>query len=223
MVVLKIGSLHRDEGINCQDMVSEFGKFKVITDGCTACPHAEVGAKLFHYFIQRTLELDPKTPIADHVKQAMDSILKNFDMVSDLLKYCLFTVMVMEETDTAYHVYNTGDGMTILVHHDNGVEYRGIDYENKPPYPAYEYVPEGFFNKGVPDTSLHCSVFSKDEYKMVGIASDGIKDIIKSLYRGEFESYLINRKDGKICQLINRVNNNLLPENQWHDDISIAI
>jgi hypothetical protein len=231
MLIMKTGYDHKMHDVNCQDYGSKIGSLKIVTDGCSACPHSEVGVKLFHFAmadIERQMPgLLEKKP-QEVTEDIFESFLKNtFDTVHSMSDYCLFTILFAREDENEFIVDSCGDGVIILRTKDDELEYKVINNGSYPPYFAYNYMKghlytptEGpDYNNGV---KFQTASFSKEQYKNVGIASDGILYILKSVYKDQFEKYFLDGREGQIKRMINEANTRLPERDRFKDDITIV-
>jgi hypothetical protein len=207
MIILKRGYNHTEDGSNCQDFVTDFGNIKLVLDGCSQSPHSEVGAKLFARFYNRR----------QSIFDTFQTLTNLFTDSKDIFNYLLFTVLVLKETETTFDVDICGDGYIIAQDYKDNIDFIKFDFGSAPPYFAYNYVDPKILTDYQDGVLIECHSFKKSDYKAVGIASDGIRYIVDSFYRNEFEDYLIKRNVAAIKRLINR------QHLDFKDDISIAI
>ena len=208
MFICKIGYMHVEKGLNCQDFGFESDKHKCIMDGCSEGLHSEVGAKLFAHLFSKGLD-----PI-----ECFEKLSGIFPDYEDIRDHMLFTVLFVSQTDEEYIVDICGDGYIIKQKHDDSIEYEKIgDEGNAPEYFAYNYVSSDHLSKYKDGVEIKRHFLSKHEYKAVGVASDGLEYILNGPFKDEFEKHLIGRKEFAIRRLINR------EHKYFKDDISIVI
>lgn len=227
MFVNKVGYSHWIEGRNCHDFGFDLDKYKCVADGCSEGLHSEVGAKSFCYLIERYLKN------SCDLSEIFQILNKTFKEDNDKFNYLLFTFIILNENDNDYEVTYCGDGIIIKQKFDDSFEYEELDKGNTPSYFSYNFInPEKLskYKEGVKYNNL---IFSKDDYKSIGIASDGIQYIINSPFKDEFEKNLLKRSAVGIKRLINREQRKrylqengvfqIKPIGFFDDDITIVI
>ena len=215
MFINKIGYEHIEKGLNCQDFGFEYGNIKCVMDGCSASKHSEVGVKLFSHLFSKGL----------NIYECFNKLLEIFPDYHDIENHLLFTVLCVSENDDEYVVDICGDGYIIKQKYDNSIEYEKIGEGNTPPYFAYNFVPQSRLPKYKDGVVFERHIFTKSEYKAIGVASDGLEYILNSPFKEEFEQLLIRRKEFPIRRLINReqkyIEDGIVK--YFSDDISIVI
>ena len=207
MFINKIGYLHLEKGLNCQDFGFESDKHKCIMDGCSEGKHSEVGAKLFAHLFSKGLD-----PI-----ECFEKLSEIFPNYEDIRNHMLFTVLLVSQNDDDYMVDICGDGYIIKQKYDDSIEYEKLGEGNTPEYYAYNFVSSDRLNKYKDGVEFKHHLLPKSEYKAVGVASDGLEYILNSPFKEEFERLLLGRKEFAIRRLINR------EHKYFKDDISIVI
>ena len=216
MIIVKPGAYHTEYGLNCQDAAVEFNVVdnefgnsyvKCIVDGCSEGEHSEVGAQLFCLMRKQ----------GRGIKDIFNEMNKLFLNPADKLNYMLFTILQVEEFKDNFQTDVCGDGYIILQDHNDKITYEKFDYEGAPPYYAYNYFPKDKLKKYQEGVNFKQSTYSKEEYKAVGVASDGLQYILDTNLRTEFEQLLISRRLVAIKRFINK------HAIVFKDDISIAI
>lgn len=208
MHIVKMGKEHIDMGINCQDFAIEQIKFKMIVDGCSACTNSEIGAKVFcHLF--------PK--MGYNVRRTFNMLRAIYDTDRELKDNLLFTILMVKEMEDFYEVAVCGDGYIIKQRWDDTIEYEEFDFDSAPPYYAYNLLyDKTCLTKYVDGVTFENYIFPKSEYKNIGVASDGLRYILKGFKLDEFERILKNGKEVPMKLFINR---NI---QEFKDDISIV-
>lgn len=207
MFINKIGYEHSEYGTNCQDFGIETDRIKYIVDGCSEGKHSEVGSKLFCHLLSKEFS----------VKHSFDMMTIIFNEYESIKNHLLFTILNLEETEAEFIVNSCGDGVIIKQLHDDTFEYIEIDQQGAPKYYAYNYIPAKYLSKYSEGVDFEPYFFNKDNFKHVGIASDGLSYILNSPYKGEFETLLLKRNTNGIKRLINR------EHKLFKDDITILI
>lgn len=210
MFVNKIGQEHIEMGMNCQDYGYEDETYKIVCDGCSEGKHTEVGAKTFcHLF--------PSMQIASDVfeKWLIPIFGKSASSIRDFL---CFTVLHVYEMQNMFGVSNCGDGYIILEDHDGNITFEELCDGEYPKYFAYNYCDPNSLKHYKDGVKFDYRVYSKEKYKNVGVASDGLRYILRldEELVNEFTELLKTKSAVKIKRFINR-NQKLLK-----DDITIV-
>lgn len=194
------GSLHRELGIKNQDACREIQNeektklVRIICDGCTNIDandsktfkktHSEVGAGLFCSLYETLDDPFDYENFPENVNLIMEKMLSlvnfNKEKIKDnpkLIEYILhnycFTILAVFETDDSFIVYYLGDGIIILKNHFDTITYLERKNGNAPPY-----LVNNFLLTDDDKVPFEKFVFSKEEFKNVGIASDGMQSVI---------------------------------------------
>lgn len=204
LFINKTGFEHLFYNTNCHDYGFENKDIKCVVDGCSEGLHSEVGAKLFCNLFKKGLSVDD-------IFKKMFSI---FDE-SDIIDYLLFTILYITEDNENFIVHACGDGYIIKEGIDDSISFEKIDNGKYPMYYAYNYVPKeklSLYKDGVNFTEM---TFKKDQFKSIGIATDGLRFIFSNSLEDTFKKYLSGRKLGALKRTIN-VNHKI-----FKDDITI--
>lgn len=213
MFINKIGYSHWELGGNNHDYGFAEDHLKCVVDGCSEGLHSEVGVKLFCLLL-KNLDWVKWTDAVEYVFKKIMTITG--DHPSIIKNYLLFTILLLEEKIDHYKVNTCGDGIIIKELFDNSFEYEIINQNNTPLYYGYKFVPSNYFLEKIGKVKFTEFIFPKDQYKTIGIASDGLSFILNSEFKEEFEEYLRERKEVKIKRLINR------EHRHFKDDITIV-
>lgn len=198
MLINKIGYEHLTSYKNCQDYGFDNGRIKCVVDGCSEGKHTDVGVKLFCYLFSKN----------NSIKETFEQLTSIFTTIEDIKNYLLFTVLLVEEAEDEFIVSYCGDGYIIKQNNEDVFEYEKIDYNNTPPYYAYNYIPKenlSLYQDGVEFIQIR---YSKKDYKRIGVATDGIEYILKSNLKEQFEKCLLYNKEAGLKRLINQTHNN---------------
>ena len=207
MILVKTGEWHREYGTNCQDFAVEFDNIKCIVDGCSSGDHSEVGAKLFCMLFKRYKNVDG----------VFYKLKELFNTHNDLLDYMLFTSFYVEENEEDFKVNFVGDGYIVLQDHNDKIIYEKIDYGPAPPYFAYNYFDKEKLTAYKEGVNFETRVYSKEDYKSVGVSSDGLQYVLASDHKKEFEEILVSRKLVRLKRFMNKY------AKEFKDDFSISI
>lgn len=209
LFINKIGMEHVESGMNCQDygFVGEDSSY--ICDGCSAGKHSEVGAKLFC-----------------HLKQTTSyDIEKIFHMLCGIVgekgswkqDFLSFTILQMTETAEDFVVNYCGDGYIILQDIEGNIIFEELTDGEYPKYYIYNYIDQEKLRHYKEGVDFSQKSFSKKTYTKVGIASDGLRFILRADdgLKQEFIDYLQSGKEMRTKLFINR-NHKI-----FRDDITI--
>ena len=209
MFVNKIGAEHLTMGKNCQDYGLEKEGIKLVCDGCSEGKHSEVGAKIFSYLYSQGLSIN------EIFRKMVDIFSDNSETIKNFL---CFTIMSVNETEDFFEVSYCGDGFIIMENYEGNMLFEELSDGEYPKYFAYNYCDPNslsFYKDGVEMVTRY---FSKSIYKNVGVASDGLRYIMKAdeELKTEFITLLKEGKEGKMKRFINR------NQKIFKDDITIA-
>jgi hypothetical protein len=219
MFINKIGYSHWEVGKNNHDYGFEQGNIKCVVDGCSEGLHSEVGAKLYCHLFKNSNGTLTEQKIFQKFEDIIDTGLETNDKewAKTILNYFLFTILTLIDRVNLWEVRTCGDGVIIKQTWDDKFEYDIIEQNGKPKYYAYNFVPKIYLTDYQDGVDFDIKIFFKQDYKAVGIASDGLQYILNSEFKDEFEEYLRDRKEVKINRLINR------EHKYFKDDITIVI
>lgn len=242
MVTLhKMGYNHIKQRRNCQDIAIGYTtedniEIKLVCDGCSSTPFAEVGAITFAKVFKETYT-NSKMSIPETATEVFKKILdlfsggnnQKYDEIINL--FMSFTILICIEKEDKFITYTCGDGVIISYAQTGEVEYTILkDHPTYPKYLAYKFMQNREALKGIYDDEIEFveNIFDKEKYLKVGISSDGIEYMLTEYQipiREEFELYLF--KDTTATTDKERAKNifNLLVRNEalFDDDFSLAI
>ena len=194
LFINKIGYEHHQEWKNCQDFGFIDERTKCVVDGCSEGKNSEVGAKLFCHLFQQT----------HNIKQTFETLLSLYPHFEDIKNHLLFTILYVTEDEENFYVHTAGDGYILKQNHENKFSYERLDFDNSPPYYSYNFVPKEYLKKYQDGVVIEVKSYSKQEYKNIGVATDGLEYLLRSEHKESFETYLLERKEFSIKRLINR-------------------
>lgn len=210
MFINKIGMQHLEVGSNCQDYGFDTPELKLVCDGCSEGTHSEVGAKSYCHLAKLGYE-----PI-----NIFDMLLKIFGQTIVSIKdFLCFTIMMVTEEENSFCVSYCGDGYIILEDFDGNISFEELNDGEYPKYFAYNYCPRSVLKYYTDGVDFSKKYFSKAEFKNIGIASDGLRFIVKCEkedLKQEFIDLLKIGKESKVKRFINR------NQSIFKDDITIA-
>lgn len=205
MVVTKIGQQHIEYGINCQDYGMEKNGVKIVCDGCSEGKHSEVGAKTFCHLMQYG---DSKYRTAKPLDAEFCKMVEIFGQTPETIRdFLCFTILMVVETENEFVVSYCGDGFIIEETTDGRLIIEKLDDGEYPKYYAYNYTDPSSLKYYKDGVSFQTRVFSKSEYKNVGVASDGIRFAVQNVddeVRGGFIDAVRSGKSGKLKRFINK-------------------
>ena len=222
ILINKIGFSHFIERTACQDVARITSDYKLVLDGCSASPQSDVGAKLFAHLFSRN----------PSVTETFTQLLALYESDNDIINHLLFTIMLTKETPDAFHVRVAGDGVIICQTHDDAFTYETINQNNTPAYYAYNFITPERLNQFREGVSFTTFTYDKTKYKNVGVATDGLTDLLNSSHKEKFEHFLRTNKQNRINLLLNQLQNEAYKHysgikmaaspTYLNDDISIA-
>ncbi len=220
MIICRQGNGHYLNGLNNQDFCYMEKNLKLLTDGCSASEFSEVGTRLF---VQQFSRLDNRFDVNKFESNVEKTFSKICSLVSGspeekiefITNNMLFTILACFELDDKYVIKAIGDGYIITVNHDNMVSYIRLYYGKTPPYYAYNKIPAPAYNDKLKFKTFE---LSKKDFKIVGIASDGIAPIAEKKIDDDFDSYIIGVESKYTPEGIIRSH-----QSSFFDDITILI
>lgn len=226
--ISKIGSDHTFANMNNQDFTFSLPNMKIVMDGCGSGKHSEVGVRIFGQLFSRKAKeyFDKGEAIcAENFERTVNSIFeKMLELCDDTTfifqNYC-FTILVCFETEDEFVVYSCGDGYIITENTEGVITFEKLDDGEYPCYYCYNFTDKSALAAYQEGVSFKVSRFSKEEYKNVGVASDGLR-YIEGLLEIEMTKLLRFLREGKGAQIEKLINRNNLKNGMFHDDISLC-
>lgn len=209
MFINKIGAQHLEYGMNCQDYGLETENIKLVCDGCSEGAHSEVGVKLYCHLIEKGYS----------TKQIFRRLIHIFGESAAVRDYLCFTILQVVENEDSFRVSYCGDGYIILEDTEGDFHFEELDDGAYPKYYAYNYCDAkvlACYKEGVGFCEKH---FSKKKYKKVGIASDGLRYLVKSEDAGLKTEFINIIKTGKAAAVKRFINRN---QKVFQDDVTIV-
>ena len=210
MFVNKIGAQHLAFGRNCQDYGLEKETVKLVCDGCSEGAHSEVGVKMYCHLSE----------LGYSTKQIFKRLTSIFGQSSASIRdYLCFTILKVIETEDLFKVSHCGDGYLILEDLEGVISFEELSDGEYPKYFAYNYCDAEmltYYKDGVRFTQKD---FSKRSYKNVGIASDGLRFIVKSENETLKAELIGLLKAGRAVGVKRFINRN---QKLFQDDITIV-
>jgi len=226
MNIVKMGTAHRDIGMNCQDATNrcQQNNVKIVCDGCSEGKHTEVGANLFacrfiNNYVDRVRNANISTnSIPTILSVTLDNIInQNFKHdPTTYLNYLTFTILVSSKNNDGFDVYSCGDGY-IIIQDDEGIHFEKLDCGEYPKYLVYNFIDPSYLKQYKDGVGIEHHHF--DNAINVGVASDGIRFVVDrpddDLLKNEFIDILKSGKEIKMKRFINR------NPKVFQDDVSI--
>lgn len=211
MFINKIGKYHIDNGLNCQDFGAIWSDRKWVLDGCSESIHSDAGVKMFSHMYS-----DPE--FLPNAHRIMKRLISSFEMTRhDIKNFLCFTILHVFETDEVFSVEHCGDGYIIAEKHTGEIIITKLDDGEYPKYYAYNFIDPEFlthYKEGVDFTNIR---YSKEIYKNVGVATDGLRYAFEDKWI--YEEFLEILKSGKEVAMKRFINRNI---KYFKDDITIA-
>lgn len=220
MQICRQGNGHYLSGLNNQDFYYMEKNLKLITDGCSAGLFSEVGTRLFVQQFSRLENRFEVNKFESNVEKSFAKICSiafgsSNEKTEFIANNMLFTIIACFELEDKFVVKFIGDGYIITVNHQNMVSYIRLFYGKTPPYYAYNKIPTVSYEEKLKFKTFE---FSKEDFKMVGIASDGIAPIAERKIDVDFDSCIIGEQTIYSPEGIIRSN-----QSSFFDDITILI
>ena len=180
--ICRQGNGHYLNGINNQDFYYAEKNLKMIMDGCSEGRFSEVGTRLFYQFFCELEDKFNPNKFEENVKKVFDKMISFFGGSSSdcankfIVDNMLFTIVACFEVEDRFVVKYIGDGYIITINSEDMLSYIRLSYGKMPPYFAYNFLDTGIYSEKLEFKTLE---FLKEDFKKVGIASDGITPIVK--------------------------------------------
>ncbi len=218
MRICRQGNGHYLNGLNNQDFCYMENNLKLVTDGCSSAEFSEVGTRLFVQAFAKLPNRFDVNEFEENVRKAFESILSitNPEDANDFIaNNLLFTIIACFETEDKFIVKFIGDGYIITVNHEDVVSYTRLFYSKTPPYFAYTKIPTTTYEEPLKFKTFE---YPKKDFKLVGIASDGIAPIADKKLDVDFDALILGTDTKYSPEGIIRSN-----QSQFFDDITILI
>ena len=218
MRICRQGNGHYLNGLNNQDFCYMENNLKLVTDGCSSAEFSEVGTRLFVQAFAKLPNRFDVNEFESNVRKAFESILSittEEDANDFIANNLLFTIIACFETEDKFIVKFIGDGYIITVNHEDVVSYTRLFYGKTPPYFAYTKIPTTTYEEPLKFKTFE---YSKKDFKLVGIASDGIAPIADKKLDVDFDALVLGTDTKYSPEGIIRSN-----QSQFFDDITILI
>lgn len=214
-IVNKIGSEHIASNKNNQDFYMAREDEICVVDGCSEGSHSEVGAKLFCQLFQYNSDVNA-------VFKKLLSICPDKDNYKFVKDNLLFTILSAHIYEDSYIIGHCGDGYIITQDYDDNIQYIKLEDEFEfPRYYAYNYIDRDKLSTYKDGVEFDIAMFPMQWYKRIGLASDGIRYILDSVFKDDLSKAIIDNKPNRIARLINK--DKTLETPMFKDDITICM
>lgn len=220
MQICRQGNGHYTSGLNNQDFYFAEGNLKLLTDGCSSGLFSEVGTRLF----SQQFAMLPERLCVDKFEENVETVFKKISSIfptttegfeKAMIDNMLFTIVACFELEDKFVVKFIGDGYIIAINNKNAISYIRLSYGEAPPYYAYNKIAVQTYDQPL---NFKTFEFPKEQFKKVGIASDGLLALIKNDAINELKPILLEQKTIFTPEGIVRSN-----QNKCYDDITILI
>lgn len=221
MQICRQGNGHYLDGINNQDFCYMEKNLKLLTDGCSEGKFSEVGTRLFNQYFSLIEDRFNVDKFEENVKETFIKIVSLFkdkgeEKVKEfIVNNMLFTIVACFELEDKFVVKSIGDGYIITVNSLDMVSFTRLFYGKRPPYYAYNFIQTETYNK---ELNFKTFEFSKDNFKNVGLASDGIGPIVDKRINEDFTPFILGKETKYTPEGIIKSN-----QANLFDDITIVI
>ena len=221
MQICKQGNGHYLNGLNNQDFYYAEKNLKMIMDGCSDGKFSEVGTRLFYQFFKELDNRFESEKFEENVESVFSKIIEFFSKTSSkepdkfIVDNMLFTIVACFELEDKFVVKYIGDGYIVTINAEDMMSYIRLSYGKAPPYFAYNLLVTGSYGKKLKFKTLE---FNKEDFKKVGIASDGIAPIVRGRITEDFEKIILKKETKYTAEGIIKSNHS-----SFFDDVTILI
>lgn len=197
MQICKQGNGHYLNGINNQDFYYVEKNLKLLMDGCSEGEFSEVGTRLFYQFFRELEDRFSVEKFEENVEKVFSQIIEFFsksgkkDVFKFIVDNMLFTIIACFELEDKFVLKYIGDGYVVTINSDDMVSYIRLSYGKTPPYYAYNILNTGTYSQ---ELKFKTFEFSKEDFKKIGIASDGIAPIVDKKVSDDFEKVILGKE-----------------------------
>lgn len=220
MKICRQGNGHYLSGLNNQDFYYMEGNLKLITDGCSSGKFSEVGTRLFAQYFSTIDSRFDYSKFESNVDKTFSKICQiasgsSSEKAEFIANNMLFTIIACFELEDKFVVKFIGDGYIITVNNNDMVSYIRLFYGKTPPYFAYNKLDTEIYKERLRFKTFE---FPKKDFKMVGIASDGIQPIAERKIDVDFDACIIGKETKYSPEGIIKSN-----QSCFFDDVTILI
>lgn len=196
--ICRQGNGHYLNGTNNQDFCYTEKNLKMITDGCSQGKYSEVGTRLF---LQMFSTL-PKRLCLDEFEQNVESAFSKIcSLYSEadetfntqfIVDNMLFTILACFELEDKFVIKYIGDGYILTVNDSDMLSFIRLNYGKTPPYYAYNKIETKTYSERLDFKTFE---LSKEQFKMVGIATDGVMPIAEKKIDENIEAIILGKEN----------------------------
>lgn len=231
MIFSKAGNVHIKHMCNNQDFYLLKDNFFLLTDGSSVGGDSDFGTRLFCKLFNMENVKEDGSDFEEKVEKVFKKIFKIFNInveenlkTDDLIFLMLnfaFSIFACFETKESFIVKFLESGYIITQNINDEISYIKINYKSDLHYFIYNYYPAQ-----KEKIKFEEYVFSKKDFKRVGLASEGIESIVFSKMNAtdkiKFDSLLLNEsdfnKERNVNQVLKLIEDN---PNFFNEDVTI--
>ena len=219
MQICRQGNGHYLNGINNQDFYYMEKNLKLLMDGCSEGKFSEVGTRLFYQYFSLLPDRFNLEKFEENVEKTFCKISSLFSDLGDETQFIvdnmLFTIVACFELEDKFVVKYIGDGYIITVNSHYMVSYIRLSYGKTPPYYAYNFISTSTYERGLKFKTFE---FSKEYFRNVGLASDGMLPIVDRKIVENFDKFILGTEKTYTPEGIIKSN-----QGDFFDDVTILI
>jgi hypothetical protein len=197
MLINKIGKDHLDIGKNNQDFGIDISSSKIVCDGCSEGEHSEVGAKSYCHLRN----------IGFSSVGAFEDLIKFYGNDAKTIRnYMCFTILEVDLFLDEFLLSYCGDGFVILQDNEGNITFEELTDGEYPKYYAYNYTDRESLKHYKDGVNFEFKMYPTTDYKNVGIASDGLRFVLKENeeFQQEFNNILKSGSEVRKKRFINK-------------------
>ncbi len=221
MQICRQGNGHYLDGLNNQDFCYVEKNIKMLTDGCSEGKFSEVGTRLFTQcfsLLENRFDVNEFEKNVDETFKRIMTLITNKDekSISDfIINNMLFTILACFEFEDKFIVKYLGDGYIVTVNNADMVSYTRLSYGKTPPYYAYNFISTNTYSDKLQFKTFE---LSKNDFKKVGIASDGIMPLVEKKVPEDITPIILGKNTMYTVEGIIKSN-----QLNFYDDVTILI
>jgi serine/threonine protein phosphatase PrpC len=166
----------------CQDYAVARDAYAIVSDGCSASPDTDIGARLLVKAAEQLLHTNhDRSALHEAAARLALEWAKPINLPPESLDATLLTAFI---SDDELLVTCSGDGVIVAERNDGGLDVHVISFPSGYPfYPAYWHQPDrldAFLSTSGPIEQTRHFRFKTSEYKYVALVSDGIHSFLNT-------------------------------------------
>lgn len=200
------------KGINNQDYIFKSKRVGIVLGGCNLGKCSEVGTRLFIQLFSKLPEFDVPEKFEENVSLTFERMLKICEgyskkQISNFIsENYLFTILACFSIGERFEIKVLGDGYIISVNINDMVSF----FELPAHKTSLKYYASRYLDGNRSNISFATYMFNKYNFKSLGIASNGIKSLIKE---GRLLDHSIINGSNSILDLASDTYNDILYDN----------